>query len=98
MMTETDVAEWLNEQLDAEDTKMRAALNRGDETIDVIQRIDEIEIKRRIIELYELQAAKQYENAAKEDCTWILESVICIIATLYADQPGYQPEWAPSYE
>ena len=55
----------------------------------------EVEAKRRIIDLYEQQAAKQSENAMEEDRTWTLEPVILLLALPYADHEDYREEWRP---
>lgn len=57
----------------------------------------EVKAKRRIIDLYETQSTRQYENAMEEDRAWVLESAVRALTLPYADCPGYQPEWVPEH-
>jgi hypothetical protein len=90
----TDLDVWLREQLDEDERVARAAATPGSRW-DPARALAEVEAKRRIIDLYEAQSARQYENAMEEDRTWVLESAVRALTLPYADRPGYRPEWAP---
>ena len=53
------------------------------------------EAELAILDLYEQQAAKWYENAMQEDRAWTLWPVIALLAGGYRYRPGYREEWAP---
>ena len=54
------------------------------------------EAELAILDLYEQQAAKWYENAMQEDRAWTLWPVIALLASGYRHRPGYRAEWAPT--
>lgn len=82
-----------------EDTYVAGCEHRHD--ADFIARWDpdralaEVEARRQILDLYEVQLTKSAENSMEEDCAWTLGPVVALLALPYADHPDYRPEWAP---
>lgn len=60
---------------------------------DVHRLLQEIELKRRIVQRYIQQAARQFESAMEEDRAWMLESVLFDLAQIYDQHPDFKEKW-----
>lgn len=55
----------------------------------------QLEADLAVLDLYEKQAAKEFDNAMEEDRVWTLAPVIRLLGSGYRHRPGYREEWKP---
>jgi hypothetical protein len=99
------LAEWLHGIIESDLSQWRGrearllALRRQEgqhrDYYEAQERVARLEADLAILDLYEKQAAKEFDNAMEEDRTWTLSPVVRLLGHGYRFRSGYREAWKP---
>ena len=98
-MAGDDLVGWLRAEItgDRDDAARRLRLSRMSAAHRgrLMEKLDRANAELAVLDRYERQADRRWENCLEEDRMWVLDPVVRLLASGYRRREGFNEEWLP---